>query len=111
VIETRAGGVGSGWWVAAVGGGDESDGAVLVLFDSVSAAVNDDVVVVPAQGDEVVGMVGAAVAAGDYVVGLEAVTGGAAGCPTGPVPPSHIVPDRRWDLGGSVAGDDGSAVL
>ena len=35
----EGGGVGSGWWVAAVGGGAESDGAVLVLFDSVSAAV------------------------------------------------------------------------
>ena len=82
----------------------------MVLFDSVSAAVDDDVVVVPAQGDEVVGVVVSAVAVGDYVVGLEAVAGGAAGCPTGPVPPSDIVPDCWGDGAGPGRSHDRFAV-
>ena len=41
--------------------------------DLVAVAVDGDVVVVPAQRDQVVGVVGAAVLSFSYVVGLEAV--------------------------------------
>jgi hypothetical protein len=49
-----------------------------VGVDFVAFAVDDDVVVVPAEGGEVVGVGGAALAPGDDVVRFEAVAAGTA---------------------------------
>ena len=56
--------------VAAVGGGGEADGSVFLRDDSHASAVHDHMVVVPAQGFQPVGVVGAAVGPGDNMVGL-----------------------------------------
>lgn len=62
-------------WGAGVLGRDEFDCSVDGGFELVLAAVDDDVVVVPAEGDKVVGVVAAVVGARDDVVGLETVAG------------------------------------
>jgi hypothetical protein len=64
------------WW------GLEAESAWwCVGFDVISHTVDDDVVVVPAEGGEVVGICASALGPGDVVVGLEPVAGDASvGC-------------------------------
>ena len=76
-----------------------------------AVAVDGDVVVEPAQGGEVVGVVGSAVAVGDDVVGLEPVAGVTPGDGASAVSVEHGAA-YRWGDGATVrGGGDGFAVV
>ena len=93
--------------VPAPGAGWEEPAAVrrCVGVDAMPFAVDGDVVVVPAEGGEVVGAVLSAVTSGDYMVGLEAVAA-AAGVDDafavsgehGPAEPFGDVTPSRFDV-------------
>ena len=69
-----------------------------VRVDPESELVDGDVVVVPAEGDEVVGVVAAAVGSLGEVVGLEPVAAGAAFDRALPlVPPQDVAPGAGWE--------------
>ena len=61
------------WWVAAVGGEDESDSSVVVGFDPIATAVDHHVMVEPAQRHQIVGMMTPTMAAGDDVMRLQSM--------------------------------------
>lgn len=73
VVSARSVRVGGG-----IGGGRKPEAAV---------EVDHDVVVVPAQRDEIVGVVAPLAGAREDVVGLESVKGAASGCPAHPITP------------------------
>jgi hypothetical protein len=74
-------------------------------------AVDEGVVVVPAEGGEVVGVVVPALVAGGDVVGLEPVGGGAAFDHTSCVAGEDEAAESGWDGGGSGADRKRLAVL
>jgi len=76
------------WWVACVEGE--------------SGLVDCDVVVEPAEGGEVLGVVAAVIGSVFDVVGLEPISAVTAGYDTVFVSPRYIVPDRWWDSGGGL---------
>ena len=68
-----------------------------VGVDGVAEAVDDAVVVVPAEGGEVVGLVGSAGGLVGDVVGLEAVAGCASVDGAGVVSGEDVAADAGWD--------------
>lgn len=100
----------SGWCVF-VGFEELSALGWCVGVDLVAVAVDDHVVVVPAEGGEVVGVVGAALVPGDDVVGFESVAAGASGDGAGAVALGHESADVGWDGAGGVAGCYGFTVV
>ena len=83
---------GLGWVGALVGTAEPASPGWRAGVELVAALVDDDVMMKPTGGGEVVGVVVAALGAGDDVVGLE------------PVPAGTAVDDTAagagWDLGG-----------
>ena len=69
--------------------------------DAVAVAVDGDVVVEPAEGGEVVGVVVASACPGVDVVGLEPVAAGAAVDGAATVAPQHVAAGGGWDDPGS----------
>ena len=77
----------------------------------VAVLVDRDVVVVPAQGGEVVGVVGTAVGPGNDVVGFEPETGTTPGDGAAPVAFGDKSPDVRRDMPSGMRRRDRLAVL
>lgn len=66
-------------WVRVVGGGGNGFVRLASLGRCVAALVDDDVVVVPTQCDEVVGIGGPAIGPVLFVMGLQPVSAGTSG--------------------------------